>query len=104
MKRLIPVLILAAFFLGISGNGVGRSYVTQKIRTCYHNHPHLAQYLPSEDSSGNWDAASQPVSSPGSIVYTSQLSHHDLLPWEGPGLTIPKHYVLPGLGCGGIPS
>ena len=103
MKRLIPFLILAAFFLGISGNGVGRSYVTLKIRTCPQSYPQLAQYLPCEDDSGNWDAADQPASSPGNLVYSSKPSRYNFLSWDCFGLTSPRHHILPGLGCGGLP-
>jgi hypothetical protein len=104
MKRLIPFLILAAFFFGISGNGVGRSYVIPKIRTCPQSHPQLAKYLPCEDSSGSWDMVDQPVSSPGTIVYPSNPSRHELFLWQCPGLKTPTQYTVPGLGSGGIPS
>jgi hypothetical protein len=104
MKRLIPFLILAAFFVGISGNGVGRSYVTHKIRTCHQSHPQLAKYLPCEDNSGSWDAADQPVSALGNIIYPSKPSRLELLPWQCPGLKAPTQYTVAGLGCGGIPS
>jgi hypothetical protein len=104
MKRLIPFLILAAFFLGISGNGVGRSYVTLKIRICPHSHPQLSAYLPCEDLSGNLDVANQPLSLPGNIVYSPKPSRSDLFPWECPGQTLPEHYALQGQGCGGLPS
>jgi hypothetical protein len=103
MKRLIPFLILAAFLLGVSGNGVGRSYVTVKIRSCHHSHPHLAKYLPCEEGSWEWDAADQSVFLPAS-TYTFKPSRHYLLPWECLVLTTGKHYTSPGLGCGGLPS
>ena len=104
MKRLIPFLILAAFLLGVSGNGVCRSYVTVKIRSCHHSHPYLAQYLPCEEGSGEWNAADQSASLPGSSIYTFKPSRHDLLPWECLVLTTGEHYTSPGLGCGGLPS
>ena len=104
MKRLIPFLILAAFFLGISNGGVSRSHVHHKICTHHQSSPQLSFFLPCEDVSGDWDAANQPLLLPGNIVYTPTLSHHDLLPWECPGQIPPQQYVWLGLGCGGLPS
>jgi hypothetical protein len=104
MKRLIPLLILAAFFLGISGSGVGRSHVTLKIRTCPESLPQFSVYLPCEDVSSHWDAAELPLSLHGRIVYTPKPPRTDVLPGKRPDQTLPRYYAWQGLGCGGLPS
>jgi hypothetical protein len=104
MKRLIPFLILAAFFLGVSGSSWGRSHAALRICSTPQSHPQLSYYLPSEDGSGNWDAADQPLSPPGHLVLTLNPLRHDFLPWDCPQPTSPKHYARQGLGCGGLPS
>jgi hypothetical protein len=104
MKRLVPFLILAVFFLGISGGGPGHGHVTLKICTSPQSYPQIAPFLPCEDVSGNWDAANQPLSLPGHIVYTPKPPRADLHPGNYPGQTPPKHYAWLGLGCGGLPS
>jgi hypothetical protein len=104
MKRLASFLILAAFFLGISGGGIGRSHVVLKICACPQSVPLISLYLPCDDAFRNWDAADQPLSPPGTIVDTPKPSRHDVLPQKCSGRTAPKHYALQGLGCGGLPS
>jgi hypothetical protein len=104
MKRLIPFLILAAFFFGISGGGVGRSHVSLKICAYPQSYPQFSLYLPCDDVSNHWDVADQPLSPPGIIVYAPKPSRNDVLSWKCPGQTSPKHYALQGLGCGGLPS
>jgi hypothetical protein len=104
MKRLIPLLILAAFCLGIANGGVSRSDVHHKICTHHQNHPQLSFFFLFEDHSGDWQAANQPVALPGNIVYTPTYSRHALSPWKCPGQILAQQYVMLGLGCGGLPS
>jgi len=104
MKRLLPFLVLAAFLLGISGGGVGRSYATLKICTSHQSSPRLLVFLPCDDASGNWDAANQPFSLPGNLVDTPKPSYPDFLLEKWTGQISPKHYAWQGLGCGGLPS
>jgi hypothetical protein len=104
MKRLLPFLVLAVFLLGILSGGVGRGYASPKICTSPPSSPRLLVFLPGDDASGNWDAADQPLALPGNLVDTPKPSHHDFLLEKCPGQTSPKHHVLQGLGCGGLPS
>jgi hypothetical protein len=104
MKRLFPILVLAAFLLGILSGGMGRGYATLKISTSPPSSPNLLVFIPCDDASGNWDAANQPVSLPANLVDTPKPSYHDFLLERCPGQTSPKHYAWQGLGCGGLPA
>jgi hypothetical protein len=104
MKRLVPFLILAAFFLGISGGGVGRTHVTLQICACTQECPRFPVYLSDDELSSQWDAAEQPASLLGNFVFLLEPSLKSLLPWNWLSTTSQKHNCWLGLGCGGLPS
>jgi hypothetical protein len=104
MKRLLHILVLTAFLLGILSGGVGRGYATLKICTSPQGSPKLLVFIPGDDASGSWDAAMQPLSLPDNLIHTPKPSYHDFLLERCPGQTSSKHYAWQGLGCGGLPA
>jgi hypothetical protein len=104
MKRLVPLLILAAFLLGISGGGIGRNHVNLQICACPQSCPQFSNYFPFDDLSGKWDTADQPLSPLTHVVFFPEPSRKNLLPWNRLRPISSKYFCWQGLGCGGLPS
>jgi hypothetical protein len=107
MQRLLPLLILAAFFLNISGGLVERLPAKVQIHACTRCTqacPQLSVYLPNDEPSSKCDVDEQPLSPPHNFVLFLQPSwkssppHIRLIPAP------PKQYCWLGLGCGGLPA
>jgi hypothetical protein len=104
MKRLVPFLILAAFFLGITGGKVSRLHVKLQIRASTPGCPQFSIYLPGCEPSKKLDVAEQPLTQPCNLISFLEPSQKSLPPWPSLSPASPKHYCWLGLGCGGLPS
>ncbi len=104
MKRLLPVLIIAAFFLGIGGGTVGRLHVNPQLCNLPQHCSQFSIYLPCDDISSKWDVAAEFSLPPGDFVSYLTPSQNNFLPCDRPGPAPQDHYGWLGLGCGGLPS
>lgn len=103
MKRLVPLLILAVFCLGIlGGRAVHLHHQLQKSATTHRgNFPLL---LASDDSFDSLDGADQPLASSGTLVFFPEPYSLDLPAWAWAKPSSPRHDNRQGLGCGGLPA
>ena len=104
MKRLLPLLILAAFLFGITGGNLSRLPSDLQVRASAPDCPQFSIYVPDEESSTKLDVDEQPLTQPCDNISFLEPSRENLppLPVFSPAST--KHYCWLGLGCGGLPS
>jgi hypothetical protein len=104
MKRQIPILIIAAFLIGIFGIRVGHPDVRLEIRGSPQSCPQFCIYIPCDDPSGKSEVAELSLLPPSNFVFLLEPSGISVLPWNCPSPTSQSHYGWLGLGCGGLPS
>ena len=103
MKRLVPLLILAVFCLGITGGrAVQFHHQLQKSATSHRgNFPIL---LASDDSSGDLDETEDAITRSGELAFSPGHCGHDLPAWDWATPTSQRQDNRQGLGCGGLPA
>jgi hypothetical protein len=104
MKRLVPFLILTAFFFGITGGKVSHLHAKLQVRAFAPVGPQLSIYLPGEEPSTKLDVDEQPLTPPGEYVSFLEPFRKSLPPLSAFSPPSPRHYFWLGLGCGGLPS
>jgi hypothetical protein len=103
MKRLVPFLILVAFFLGLPGSRGGPAPVQLRFRTCVPSYPQFSKYIPRDEFSNKWDVSEELPSPPNNSVFFKP-SQKNFIAGDFLSPTPPKHYTWLGYGCGGLPS
>jgi hypothetical protein len=105
MRRLVHLLILSAFVLGISGGRFGWPDIHQHFRAPPPSCPQFSPYLPCDDDSlSPAQAAQQPLALTQLASSGQDSFGQSCLTWPEFRPVSPKHYVWLGLGAGGLPS
>ncbi|MGB8991894.1 MAG: hypothetical protein WCD80_07560 [Desulfobaccales bacterium] len=104
MQRLVPLLILTAFFLDLSGGLVDRLPVKLQLHACTQACPQLTVYPPNDEASSKCDVDEQQLSPPNNFVLFREPSWKSSQPRICLIPTPPKQYCWLGLGCGGLPA
>ena len=103
MKRLVPVLVLVAFWLALADGSLGRPQVKFPIRACPQACPNYSPYLPADPVFDQGDVAPEPAAPQSNLVFLLEPSQ-EALPagyWLNP--SSPKHYCWLGQGSGALP-
>ena len=103
MKRLVPLLILAVFCLGITG-GRAVQFQQQLQKSAHTHHGDVPILLASDDSSDALDETEHLLTPSGDLAFSPEHCGHDLPAWDWATPTSRRQDNRRGLGCGGLPA
>ncbi|MGB8991088.1 MAG: hypothetical protein WCD80_03445 [Desulfobaccales bacterium] len=103
MKRLVPLLILGVFCLGILGaRAFHLHHQLQKSASTHHgNFPILLAF---DESSDALDETEHPLTPSGDLAFFPEPCYQNLPTWDLSNPTSQEHDNRQGLGCGGLPA
>ncbi len=106
MRRLVHLLILSAFLLGLAGGRVGWPDISKHFRALPASFLEYSPYLSDDDG----DFYTQAQAAPQALALThcafslQNARRRSFLSWPEARPVSPKHYACLGLGAGGLPS
>ena len=105
MGRLVHLLILSAFLVGLAGGRVGWPDISKHFRALPANFLQYSPYLSGDDD----DSGNQPQAAPHSLALIRRAFSlqgawcRSFLSWQEARPVSLKHYACLGLGAGGLP-